>query len=93
MKILNKRQDRPFVVLNLSDIQMFDIAWDKSAEARHILIKTVTQLVEKTVPDLITVSGDVAWSGNNNPTKTYPIFWIPSDVLGHRSSATMITAS
>jgi len=94
MKILNKRQDRPFVVLNLSDIQMFDIAWDKSAEARHILIKTVTQLVEKTVPDLITVSGDVAWSGNNKSYENVSDFldsfgrpWAP--ILGNHDHGFM----
>ncbi|MBR3639962.1 MAG: metallophosphoesterase, partial [Clostridia bacterium] len=56
---LDKEGDEGFRVLNLSDPQLTDGEWD--GEAGRILTETVKQLVELESPDLITVSGDLAW--------------------------------
>ena len=62
---LNKTPDRDFLVLNLSDPQLGDGEWDAGHPNRKILEDTVTELVERVHPDLITVSGDLAWAGDD----------------------------
>ncbi len=59
---LDKEGDGGFKVLNLSDPQLFDNEWDN--DAGRILTETVNALVEAERPDLITLSGDLAWSRN-----------------------------
>ena len=56
---LDKEGDEGFRVLNLSDPQLSDGEWD--GEAGRILTETVKELVRTESPDLITVSGDLAW--------------------------------
>ncbi len=64
MKIFEMPRDRDFTVLNLTDTQLGDSEWDDGAPAGKLLTDTVEKLVEITSPDLITVSGDIAWSAN-----------------------------
>ena len=64
MKILKKSEDRDFVILNLSDPQLSDSEWKCGRKESRLLRYTVSNLVEQTKPDLITVSGDLAWAGN-----------------------------
>ena len=59
---LDKEGDEGFKVLNLSDPQLFDGEWNK--DAGRILTDTVNALVEAERPDIITLSGDLAWSRN-----------------------------
>ena len=61
---LTKSPDRDFTVLNLTDPQLSDSEWKPGEKNREILVRTVTALAEKTQPDLITVSGDLAWAGH-----------------------------
>ena len=63
MKILKKNPDKDFVILNLTDPQLGDPEWEDGHQNRKILEYTVEQLVERIKPDLITVSGDLAWAG------------------------------
>ena len=59
---LDKEGDDGFRVLNLSDPQLTDSEWD--GNAGELLTETVLELVRTESPDLITVSGDLAWGGS-----------------------------
>lgn len=56
-----QKKDQYFKILNLSDTQLSNEEWSK--DAANILTDTVKYLVKETKPDLITVSGDLAWAG------------------------------
>ncbi len=66
MIILNKKPQKDFVVLNLTDVQLSAEEWTEGATARNIAVHTITQLIKKTQPDLITLSGDLAWAGQES---------------------------
>lgn len=63
MITLQKKAGRPFVLLNLTDPQLSDEEWEDNAPNGKLLLRTVDALMEKTRPDLVTVSGDIAWAG------------------------------
>ena len=63
MLTLKKELDRDFIVLNLSDPQLGDAEWEEGHIGRTLLTYTVTELVNRVKPDLITISGDMAWAG------------------------------
>ncbi|MBR5446020.1 MAG: metallophosphoesterase [Clostridia bacterium] len=65
MFTLQKKKDKDFLVLNLSDPQLGDGEWDKNHRNYKILTETVKELIERVHPDLITVSGDLSWAGND----------------------------
>ena len=71
MIFLKKEQERDFVILNLTDPQLHDREWESGQIERDILMRTVTELVERVKPDLITISGDISWAGDN---KAYDAF-------------------
>ena len=62
MITLNKDPNRDFIILNLPDPQLRVRSWGEGEKKREILIRTVTELVERVKPDLITNSGDLAWA-------------------------------
>lgn len=62
MRKLNKENGKDFVILNLSDPQMGDEEWAEGHANRNIIEYTVKELVKRVQPDLITVTGDVAWA-------------------------------
>ncbi len=62
---LKKEPGKDFILLNLSDPQLGDGEWAEGHPNRRILEKTVEELVRRVSPDLITVSGDLAWAGND----------------------------
>lgn len=62
MKSFNKAQNKDFVILNLSDPQMGDNEWETGHPNRDIIEYTVNELVARVKPDLITITGDVAWA-------------------------------
>ncbi len=64
MVILKKQKGKDFVVLNITDPQLSDEEWAEGHTHRAILEYTLTKLVERVQPDLITISGDLAWAGN-----------------------------
>ena len=64
MKIFQKPKDRDFVVLNLSDPQMNAFEWADTHPYAPILKYTIDQLIKYNKPDLITVTGDMAYPGD-----------------------------
>ncbi|MBE6607857.1 MAG: hypothetical protein E7633_04830 [Ruminococcaceae bacterium] len=62
---LEKKTDKEFTVLNLTDPQLGVEEWAEDAQNRKILEYTIKELVKRTSPDLITVSGDLAWAGHD----------------------------
>ncbi len=63
MITLKKSPDRDFLVLNLTDPQLGNDEWDENHKNYKILTTTIRTLIERERPDLITVSGDLAWAG------------------------------
>ena len=61
---LKKEPGRDFILLNLSDPQLRDGECQNGHRDGYILEHTVKELVRRVSPDLITVSGDLAWAGN-----------------------------
>lgn len=81
---LKKEKDRDFIILNLTDTQLSDKEWEDGHKAREILTYTVSTLVERIKPDLITVTGDLAWAGHHHSYKmlgelldSFSIPWAP----------------
>lgn len=62
MKVLKKKTGRDFIILNLTDPQLGDPEWAEGHMNRRVLEYTVAQLIERIKPDLITISGDLAWA-------------------------------
>lgn len=60
-----------FTVLNISDPQLMDPDWEEDSSVRKILVHTVTKLIDRVQPDLITVSGDLAWAGHIDAYKNF----------------------
>lgn len=63
MITMKKSPERDFIILNLTDPQMRNEEWEEGHEHRRIFTDTVTELVDRVHPDLITLSGDVADAG------------------------------
>ena len=61
---IQKQRDKDFIILNLTDIHTENHELSEKSEKLRILKNTVCQLVERIKPDLITISGDLAWSGS-----------------------------
>ena len=65
MKIFNKQTDKDFIILNLTDTQLSNEEWDDGHKHRKILEYTITELVHRIKPNLITITGDLAWAGHD----------------------------
>ncbi len=61
---LEKKPGKPFMLLNLTDPQLGDGEWENGHENGKLLIRTVDTLMNRVKPDLVTVSGDIAWAGS-----------------------------
>jgi len=70
MLFLNKSPDRDFTVLNLTDPQMSTAEWADGHPVRQIMTYTLSTLLERVKPDLITVSGDISWGKGNDEAYT-----------------------
>ena len=84
MKILRKQKGKDFVILNLTDPQLGDPEWAEGCYDRKVLEYTVAQLIQRVKPDLITISGDLAWAGYTvayenlaELLESYQIPWAP----------------
>ena len=84
MKILQKSKNRTFTILNLSDPQLSNKEWHEECEEGKLLKDTLAYLIEACKPDLITVSGDIAWAGElesyanlSDLLDSYGIPWAP----------------
>lgn len=81
---LEKKANKDFVVLNLTDIQL--TFGEEYGYAGELAKATIDKLVEETKPDLITVTGDNAWSLDSyvdmiKMLDSYGIPWAP--VMGN----------
>lgn len=65
MIILNKTPHKDFLVLNLSDPQLGNDEWDVHHPHCRIFTESTKAIVDKIHPDLITVTGDLSWAGND----------------------------
>ena len=61
MRILPKTADKDFTVLNLTDIHWDIVAWAPGNQEYETVISTIQELIQRTQPDLITISGDLSW--------------------------------
>lgn len=61
MGILTKTPGKDFTVLNLTDIHWDIVAWMPGNEEYETVVSTIRELIDRTRPDLITVSGDLSW--------------------------------
>lgn len=61
---LQKKSGKPFILLNLTDPQLGSGEWENGHENGNILRNTVDTLMKRVKPDLVTVSGDISWSGD-----------------------------
>jgi hypothetical protein len=66
MTTFRKERGKDFKILNLTDTQLSNEEWAEGHHHRAILEYTVSELVERVRPDLITVSGDLAWAGHDH---------------------------
>lgn len=71
---LQKKTGKDFVVLNITDTQLDNAEWGDGHVNRQILEYTVTELIKRTQPDLITVLGDLAWAGNEHAYNMLALF-------------------
>lgn len=84
MITLQKTPGRDFIILNISDPQLGNEEWEENHNNRKILTGTMTELVNRVHPDLITVSGDLSWAGHTHAYRmladfldTFQIPWAP----------------
>ncbi len=61
---IQKDPSRDFKILNLTDVHTENHELSEDSEKLRVLKNTVTELVTRVKPDLITVSGDLAWGGS-----------------------------
>lgn len=61
MRVLTKAADKDYTVLNLTDIHWDIVAWKPGNDEYEMVVATIKELVRRTQPDLITVSGDLSW--------------------------------
>ncbi len=64
IRIIKKSKDEDFRILNLTDTQLSDSEWCEGRWESELLCNTIKNLVERTNPHLITISGDIAWAGH-----------------------------
>ena len=61
MRILAKAPGKDFTVLNLTDIHWDIVAWAPGQQEYEMVVGTIREVVRRTQPDLITISGDLSW--------------------------------
>ena len=64
MITIQKKKDKDFVILNLSDFQLSPPEWSLEHKNGKIIDYTLKALYERVKPDLVTISGDLAWCGD-----------------------------
>ena len=62
---LQKPADRDFRILNFSDTHMKKSELAEGHLFRTVFERTITEAVNRVKPDLITISGDISWSGDD----------------------------
>ena len=61
---ISKNKNKDFKILNLTDVHTENHELSEDSVKLRILKSTVTELVSRIKPDLITISGDMAWGGS-----------------------------
>ena len=61
---ISKNKNKDFKILNLTDVHTENHELSEDSIKLRILKSTVTELVSRIKPDLITISGDMAWGGS-----------------------------
>ena len=61
MLTIQKEKGKDFRVLNITDTHLVTVDWENPV-VRDTFVATVDELVDKTQPDLITMSGDIAFA-------------------------------
>ncbi|MBO5375169.1 MAG: metallophosphoesterase [Clostridia bacterium] len=84
MITFNKTPNKDFKILNLTDFQLMAPELNVEHEKGKIMRHTLDTLVEKVKPDLITITGDLAWGGDYDALMVlgpmldkYKIPWAP----------------
>ena len=65
MFVLQKSAGRDFRILNFSDTHMRKSELAEGHLFRAVFERTITEAINRVKPDLITISGDVSWSGDD----------------------------
>lgn len=73
IKTVYKQKDKDFTILNLADIQICDLENYSDKQSIH---RQIDYLVDKTKPDLITLTGDQVWSNENRYSIKSIISWM-----------------
>ncbi len=60
MITLKKSDSKDFVILNITDMQMNPSDWNEGDKFGQSVVHTISTLVDRVKPDLITVTGDIA---------------------------------
>lgn len=74
MITLTKAASAPFTVLNLTDVQLGDDDWKENRHNSDAAMRIVRDLVDRVRPDLITLSGDQAYSGCDSSYEAFADF-------------------
>lgn len=74
MITLQKKRGKDFKILNLTDPQLGVEEWAEGHMNRAILTYTITELVKAVDPDLITITGDLAWAGHDEAYDAFADF-------------------
>ncbi len=72
---VEKQKGKPFVILNLADIQLCDL---EDIFYLNEMKREITDLVNRAKPDLITLTGDQTWSNENLISLKSLISWLDS---------------
>ena len=65
MFVLQKQAGRDFRILNFSDTHMKKSELADGQLFRTVFERTVSEAIARVKPDLITISGDISWSGDD----------------------------
>ena len=65
MVTLQKTPGRDFVILNFSDTHMKKSQLTEGHVFRAVFERTVSEAIARTKPDLITITGDISWAGED----------------------------
>ena len=91
MLTLKKSPHRDFIILNISDPQMCEAEWEVGSVTEQMIKRTVGELVSRTNPDLITVTGDLGYPNEDGSYKnlafyldSFGIPWAP--VMGNHDN-------
>ena len=71
MITIKQNLKRDFCLLNLTDPQLTKEDWEENSQTGKIFKKTVETLVKRVSPDLITVSGDLSYAGDDASYKNF----------------------